>query len=58
MRVICTSKGMSKKVWGARYALGARYRSKNTVVCVWQFGTVCPLSVRVMLQEIMNEWLM
>jgi hypothetical protein len=37
MRVIYTSKGMSKKVWGARYTLGAlytlgaRYLSKNTV---------------------------
>jgi hypothetical protein len=27
MRVIYTSKGMSKKVWGARYTLGARYIS-------------------------------
>ena len=32
MRVIYTSKGMSKKVWGARYTLGARYLSKNTVI--------------------------
>ena len=31
MRVIYTSKGMSKKFWGARYTLGARYLSKNTV---------------------------
>ena len=31
MRVIYTSKGMSK-VWGARYTLGARYLSKNTVI--------------------------
>ena len=31
MRVIYTSKGMSKKVWGALYTLGARYLSKNTV---------------------------
>jgi hypothetical protein len=32
MRVIYTSKGMSKKFWGARYTLGARYLSKNTVL--------------------------
>ena len=32
MRVIYTSKGMSKKFWGARYTLGALYLSKNTVV--------------------------
>ena len=32
MRVIYTSKGMSKKFWGARYTLGARYLSKNTVI--------------------------
>jgi hypothetical protein len=31
MRVIYTSKGMSKKDWGVRYTLGARYLSKNTV---------------------------
>jgi hypothetical protein len=31
MRVIYTSKGMSKKFWGARYTLGMRYLSKNTV---------------------------
>jgi hypothetical protein len=31
MRVIYTSKGMSK-IWGARYTLGARYLSKNTVI--------------------------
>jgi hypothetical protein len=31
MRVIYTSKGMSKKFGGARYTLGARYLSKNTV---------------------------
>ena len=24
-----------EKVWGARYTLGARYLSKNTVFCVW-----------------------
>jgi hypothetical protein len=30
MRVIYTSKGMSKK-FGARYTLGARYISKNTI---------------------------
>jgi len=32
MRVIYTSKGMSKKFWGARYTLGAPYLSKNTVI--------------------------
>ena len=32
MRVIYTSKGMSKKFWGARYTLGARYLLKNTVI--------------------------
>jgi hypothetical protein len=31
MRGIYTSKGMSKKVWDARYTLGARYLIKNTV---------------------------
>jgi GTP cyclohydrolase II len=31
MRVIYTSKGMSKKVCGMRYTLGALYLSKNTV---------------------------
>jgi hypothetical protein len=31
MRVIYTSKGMSEKVWGAHYTLGARYLSENTV---------------------------
>jgi hypothetical protein len=36
MRVICTSKVMSKKFGGARYKLGARYLSKNTV-CVYFF---------------------
>ena len=29
MRVIYTSKEMSKNVWGARYTLGARYLSKK-----------------------------
>jgi hypothetical protein len=32
MRVIYTSKGMSKKFWGARYTLGVRYLSKNTII--------------------------
>jgi hypothetical protein len=32
MRVIYTSKGMSKKFWGARYTLGAPYLSKNKVI--------------------------
>jgi hypothetical protein len=32
MYVIYTSQGMSKKCWGARYTLGARYISKYTVV--------------------------
>jgi hypothetical protein len=31
MRVIYTSKGMQKKLLGARYTLGALYISKNTV---------------------------
>jgi hypothetical protein len=31
MRVIFTSKGMSKKFSGARYTLGVRYLSKNKV---------------------------
>jgi hypothetical protein len=30
MRVIYTSKEMSKKVWGARYTLSARYLLNNT----------------------------
>jgi hypothetical protein len=30
MRVIYTSRNV-EKVWGARYTLGARYLSKNTV---------------------------
>jgi hypothetical protein len=29
MRFIYTSKGMSKKIWGARYTLGARYILKK-----------------------------
>jgi hypothetical protein len=31
MRVIYTQKNV-EKVWGARYTLGARYLSKNTVI--------------------------
>ena len=27
-----------EKVWGARYTLGVRYLSKNTVVCVLRFN--------------------
>ena len=33
MRIIYTSKGM-RKIWDARYTLGARYLSKNTVVYI------------------------
>jgi len=36
MRVIYASKGKSKKFWDARYTLGARYLSKNTVIRVIQ----------------------
>jgi hypothetical protein len=43
VRVIYTSKGMSEKVWGARYILGARYLSKNTVITQYR-GTQYKLS--------------
>jgi len=39
MRVIYTSKGMSKKFGGPRYTLGARYLSKNTVILGHQHET-------------------
>jgi hypothetical protein len=32
MRVIYTSKGMSKKFWDARYTLGALFLSENTAI--------------------------
>jgi hypothetical protein len=36
MRFIYTSKGMSKKFWGARYTLGVRYLYiKRNVEKVW-----------------------
>jgi hypothetical protein len=38
MRVIYTSKAMSKKCWGARYTLGVRYLSKNTVIEIRSAG--------------------
>jgi len=40
-----TSKGMSEKVWGARYTLGVCYLSKNTVI-VFRQHTVLFLKVR------------
>ena len=30
-----------EKVWGARYTLGARYLSKNTVICNFVYGPFC-----------------
>jgi hypothetical protein len=50
VHIIYTSKGMSKKFGGARYTLGARYLSKNTVIvreilCIWlAFIILYPIS--------------
>jgi len=40
MRIIYTSKRNVEKVWGARYTLGARYLSKNTVI-VRMYSSLC-----------------